>query len=553
MLVFRILNQRILELEAQLEDLRESTAGSAPSEEVANLRRNLATVSSKVGSLESDLRRRATHEEELEGRVGSQAQQLTALQDTLTRKDEEMRAMEERYKRYLEKCKSVSSSTPCHHTTHSPPVYPLCYVPLCRHPSYEPNVCDECHSYLVYHRVSECGYAQPHSYTSPEPEQIPSQPTCHIGPTGLVNPENEVKPSSKVKPRSRVEPQTRSEVKPIGAATPQVYIKDQNPIKLGNGSELHSGTGPQRQILHLTPNNSTRVIESYVCRESPSHMEPQSPLKSTRDVQSQIQENSQIQTLSERPTEPNTDVEMTYFFEPESPKIPKRSYRDSETQTNVEIEHSIIPVRNIKPQLNTHPNGNPQSGVDTENPISRRKKGKPQNNVTFNNKNHKPESSIEPLTPVKMSLSDKAPQRQVKLRIHTDPCRRTDPNVEPQDNVTFNKKHKPESSIEPLKPVKMSPSDKASQPQVELRVHTDPCRRTDPRSRKEICSHVESTSRKEARSRSEPRRRSEPPKQITVPGNDQPVRAPSPNFEIPRKKKNTLLTDLLRAYFSSSS
>ena len=57
------------------------------------------------------MRRRTTHEEELEARVGSQAQQVAALQDTLTKKDEEMRVMEERYKRYLEKCKSVSTQT----------------------------------------------------------------------------------------------------------------------------------------------------------------------------------------------------------------------------------------------------------------------------------------------------------------------------------------------------------------------------------------------------------------------------------------------------------
>lgn len=101
-----------MELEAQLEDLRESTAGSAPSEEVADLRRNLATMTTKNSTLESENRRRKAQEEELESRIVSQAQQVTAFQDTLNRKDEEMRAMEDRYKRYLEKCKSVSTQTP---------------------------------------------------------------------------------------------------------------------------------------------------------------------------------------------------------------------------------------------------------------------------------------------------------------------------------------------------------------------------------------------------------------------------------------------------------
>ena len=97
-----IQNQRILELEAQLEDLRESTAGSASSGEVADLQRKLASLTTETMSQQAEIKRRVSKEEELETRIASQAQQVAAVQESLGKKDEEMRVMEERYKRYLE-------------------------------------------------------------------------------------------------------------------------------------------------------------------------------------------------------------------------------------------------------------------------------------------------------------------------------------------------------------------------------------------------------------------------------------------------------------------
>ena len=40
--------------------------------------------------------------------LSSNTEKMASLQETLARKDEEMRAMEERYTRYLDKAKSVS-------------------------------------------------------------------------------------------------------------------------------------------------------------------------------------------------------------------------------------------------------------------------------------------------------------------------------------------------------------------------------------------------------------------------------------------------------------
>ena len=40
------------------------------------------------------------------------AKKVTELEDLVTKKDQEMKAMEDRHKRYLEKAKSVSSFVP---------------------------------------------------------------------------------------------------------------------------------------------------------------------------------------------------------------------------------------------------------------------------------------------------------------------------------------------------------------------------------------------------------------------------------------------------------
>ena len=108
----RIANQRLLELEAQIEDLQETqrqSEGSAGQASV-QMRRQLSEVLQKTSSTENELRRKASHIEELETQLASNAETVAELRDQLSRKDDEMRAMEDRYKRYLEKAKSVGAS-----------------------------------------------------------------------------------------------------------------------------------------------------------------------------------------------------------------------------------------------------------------------------------------------------------------------------------------------------------------------------------------------------------------------------------------------------------
>ncbi len=74
------------------------------------MRRQLSETLQKAGAAESDLKKKLAHIEELENQLSSNAEIVAELRDSLSRKDDEMRAMEERYKRYLEKAKAVSAS-----------------------------------------------------------------------------------------------------------------------------------------------------------------------------------------------------------------------------------------------------------------------------------------------------------------------------------------------------------------------------------------------------------------------------------------------------------
>lgn len=76
---FRSLHQKILELESKLEDSR--NGGGAP--------------------------RLAGSREELELKLSDATKKIAQLNDTVQKKDLEMQGMEERYKKYIEKAKSV--------------------------------------------------------------------------------------------------------------------------------------------------------------------------------------------------------------------------------------------------------------------------------------------------------------------------------------------------------------------------------------------------------------------------------------------------------------
>ena len=121
LLCYRTLRERILEQDAQIEDLSAAASEAASSAEdsgsAGELRRKLqeatdkaAAATDKAATAEAELAKVQATAEEKDTASAAVRQRNTALQDELKRKDEDMRVMEEKYKRYLEKARSVSSA-----------------------------------------------------------------------------------------------------------------------------------------------------------------------------------------------------------------------------------------------------------------------------------------------------------------------------------------------------------------------------------------------------------------------------------------------------------
>ena len=106
----RLLTQRLMEVQAQLEDLQETekSATAASSHEAVRTRQQLQEVRQRVEERDRQLEQRQQQADELTQRLTEQSEKNTELADQLARKDEEIRVMEERYRKYLEKAKNVS-------------------------------------------------------------------------------------------------------------------------------------------------------------------------------------------------------------------------------------------------------------------------------------------------------------------------------------------------------------------------------------------------------------------------------------------------------------
>uniref|UniRef100_A0A1E1XGN5 Protein hook n=1 Tax=Amblyomma aureolatum TaxID=187763 RepID=A0A1E1XGN5_9ACAR len=99
----RLLSQRNLELESQLEDSREA----ASVHEGAETRQQLAMAQRRCKELEAQLRERESSLEAMATRLAESCESQSELTEQLEKKAEETRVMEERYQKYLEKAKNV--------------------------------------------------------------------------------------------------------------------------------------------------------------------------------------------------------------------------------------------------------------------------------------------------------------------------------------------------------------------------------------------------------------------------------------------------------------
>ncbi|XP_076867484.1 protein Hook homolog 3 isoform X2 [Brachyhypopomus gauderio] len=104
----RMVNQKLLSGQSQVEELQKSLQeqGSKAHDSVL-LKRKCEEHLEKLRDASDELQKKNTIIEELEPKYSSCTLRIEELEEALKKKDEEMKLMEERYKKYLEKAKSV--------------------------------------------------------------------------------------------------------------------------------------------------------------------------------------------------------------------------------------------------------------------------------------------------------------------------------------------------------------------------------------------------------------------------------------------------------------
>ncbi|XP_054419532.1 protein Hook homolog 2 isoform X2 [Pteronotus mesoamericanus] len=105
----RLNQQQLLELRAQVEDLQKALQeqGGKTEEDSALLKRKLQEHLQKLHEADLELQRKREYIEELEPPADSSTRRIEELQDSLQKKDADLRAMEERYRRYVDKARTV--------------------------------------------------------------------------------------------------------------------------------------------------------------------------------------------------------------------------------------------------------------------------------------------------------------------------------------------------------------------------------------------------------------------------------------------------------------
>ncbi|XP_070272340.1 protein Hook homolog 2 isoform X3 [Myotis yumanensis] len=105
----RLNQQQLLDLRVQVEDLQKALKEQGgKSEDPALLKRKLEEHLQKLHEADLELQRKREYIEELEPPSdGSTDRRIEELQDSLQKKDADLRAMEERYRRYVDKARTV--------------------------------------------------------------------------------------------------------------------------------------------------------------------------------------------------------------------------------------------------------------------------------------------------------------------------------------------------------------------------------------------------------------------------------------------------------------
>lgn len=103
-------NQRIMELETKLEEaMGTQVSGDSKSDNVG-LNQKMSQLQEELRKVQTEKERLTLQLEERESALQTQKQKVFTLQEKLTRKEYENAALDERYKKYIEKAKSVIKS-----------------------------------------------------------------------------------------------------------------------------------------------------------------------------------------------------------------------------------------------------------------------------------------------------------------------------------------------------------------------------------------------------------------------------------------------------------
>lgn len=103
-------NQRIMELETKLEEAMGTQISGDSKSDSVGLNQKMSQLQDELRKVQTEKERLTLQLEERESALQTQKQKFFALQEKLTRKEYENAALDERYKKYIEKAKSVIKS-----------------------------------------------------------------------------------------------------------------------------------------------------------------------------------------------------------------------------------------------------------------------------------------------------------------------------------------------------------------------------------------------------------------------------------------------------------
>ncbi|XP_035262510.1 protein Hook homolog 2-like isoform X2 [Anguilla anguilla] len=105
----RLSQQQVADLRSQVEDLQRALQEQgSKAEDSSLLKKKLEEHLEKLHEAHSDLQKKKEYIDDLEPKAdGNMAKKIDELQEILKKKDEDMKQMEERYKRYVEKARTV--------------------------------------------------------------------------------------------------------------------------------------------------------------------------------------------------------------------------------------------------------------------------------------------------------------------------------------------------------------------------------------------------------------------------------------------------------------